>query len=157
MRMFRNYTLKKPARRYARIGAFYAALLPVVIGLMLLGGLSNSAVNIEKILILPVSMALIFGTPIVAWLSQDAIAKRNNIDYGKLLEIVVLRATILQAVFGSLCIVYIYNYSSNLFEFKSLISTFLSIHTILWGLVTLPLVLVCSIIFKLTALRPIYG
>jgi len=92
-----------------------------------------------------------------AWLSQDAIAKRNNIDYGKLLEIVVLRATVLQVVFGSLCIMYIYNYSSNLFEFKSLISTFLSIHTILWGLVTLPLALVCSIIFKLTALRPIYG
>lgn len=155
--MFKNYTLKKPANRHARIGAFYAALLPVIIGLMLLGGMSSSGLNIEKALILPVAIALIFGTPVVAWLFQDAISKQTRIDYWKLIEIALIRASILQLIFGSICIVYIYNSSLNLFEFQSLFSAFISVHSILWVIITLPLTLVCSVIFKITALRPLYG
>lgn len=155
--MFRNYTLKKPANRHARIGAFYAALLPVIIGLMLLGGMSSSGLNIEKALILPIAIALIFGTPVVAWLFQDAISKQTRIDYWKLIEIALIRASILQLIFGSICIVYIYNSSLDLFEFQSLFSAFISVHSILWVIITLPLTLVCSVIFKMTALRPLYG
>jgi len=156
--MFRTYKLKKPANRYARIGAFYSALLPVMIGLMLLGGSSGNVLNMEKAILLPLSISLIFGTPVVAWLSQEAIARQSRLDYWKLLEISLVRATILQLIFGTLCIVYLYNNSSfSLFEFKSLISAFLTVHTVLWGLITLPLSLACVVIFKLTALRPTYS
>jgi len=153
--MFRSYRLKKPADRYARIGAFYATLFPFTIGLLLLGGATGGA-SIERALVLPISISLIFGTPIVAWLSQKVIAKHKKLDYWKLFEITVLRATILQLLFGSLCIVYLYNSTHNLFEFKSLISAFLTVHTILWFVLTVPLSVVCIVIFKLTALRPVY-
>lgn len=153
--MFKSYMLKKPANRHARIGAFYATLFPVTIGLLLLGGTAGD-LRPERALVVPISIALIFGTPIVAWLSQSAIAKQSRLDYWKLLEITILRATILQLIFGSLCILYLYNSTHNLFEFKSLFSAFLSVHTILWFLMTMPLSLVCVVIFKLTALRPIY-
>lgn len=153
--MFRSYTLKKPANRHARIGAFYATLFPVTTGLLLLGGTAGD-VSLERLVIIPISIALIFGTPIVAWLAQSAISKHARLDYWKLLEITVLRASILQLIFGSLCIVYLFNSTHNLFEFKSLFSAFLSVHTILWFLMTVPLSIVCVVIFKLTALRPIY-
>lgn len=153
--MFRSYMLKKPANRHARIGAFYATLFPVTIGLLLLGGTAGDA-SLERVLTIPISIALIFGTPIVAWLSQSAIAKQTRLDYWKLIEITALRATILQLIFGSLCIIYLFNSTHNLFEFKSLFSAFLSVHTILWFLMTVPLCIVCAVIFKLTALRPIY-
>ena len=153
--MFKSYMLKKPANRHARIGAFYATLFPVTIGLLLLGGTVGD-LRPERALVVPIAIALIFGTPIVAWLSQSAIAKQSRLDYWKLLEITILRATILQLIFGSLCILYLYNSTHNLFEFKSLFSAFLSVHTILWFLMTMPLSLVCVVIFKLTALRPIY-
>ena len=155
--MLKSYALKKPANRHARIGAFYAALLPVIIGLLLLGKVIGGDFGMERAIITPISISLVFGTPIVAWLSQDAIAKRNRLDYWKLLEITLTRATILQLIFGSLCIVYLYNSTLNLFEFKSLISAFITGHTMLWFVLTLPLSMVCIVIFKLTALRPIYG
>lgn len=156
--MFRTYKLKQPANRHARIGAFYSALLPVVIGLMLLGGTAGSALNLEKAFLLPISIGLIFGTPIVAWLCQDAIARQERLDYWKLLEISLMRATLLQLIFGTLCIVFLYNNGSySLFEFKSLMSAVLAVHTVLWGVITLPLSLACTVIFKLTALRPTYS
>lgn len=156
--MFKTYKLKQPANRHARIGAFYSALLPVIIGLMLLGGTAGSALNLEKALLLPISIGLIFGTPIVAWLCQDAITRQQRLDYGKLLEIALYRATVLQLIFGTLCIVYLYNNTNyNMFEFKSLISAFLVVHSALWFVITLPLSLVCSVIFKLTAMRPTYS
>lgn len=153
--MLRSYKLKKPANRHARIGAFYACLLPITIGLMLLGSYVSTTMDLRNAIILPVSIGLIFGTPIVAWLSQDAVTRREYLDYWNLLEIAILRATLLQLVFGTICIVYLYQ-SVNLFEFKSLISAGLTVHTILWVVVTLPVTLACCVIFKMTALRPIY-
>jgi len=147
--MFREYKLKKPAVRSARIGAFYACLLPMMIGLMLLGGYTGRTLDLDEALIIPIAISLIFGTPIVAWLSQDAILKRNRLDYWNLLEITLLRATLLQLGFGTICIIYVYNSDINLFEFKSLISACLTVHTILWGIVTLPLTMACCVMFKL--------
>lgn len=155
--MFRKYTLKKPANRHARIGAFYASLLPVIIGFMLLSAISQQTTSLWQSLNLPIAIALIFGTPIVAWLFQDAVKNLERIDYWKLVEIALFRATILQLIFGTICIVYLYNSTVNLFEFKSLISACLTVHTLLWIVVTMPLTLACSVIFKLSALRPLYG
>ena len=154
--MFRPYKLKKPAVRHARIGAFYACLLPVTIGLMLLGGHIGATFDLKGALILPVSIGLIFGTPIVAWLSQDAVTRREKLDYWSLIEIAVVRATLLQIIFGTICIIYLHQ-SVNIFEFKSLISACLTIHTILWCVVTVPVTMACCVIFKMFALRPIYG
>lgn len=153
--MLRQYTLKKPAERHARIGAFYACLLPMIIGLMMLGGHIGSTIDLRTAVTLPIAIGLIFGTPIVAWLSQDTLKRREQIDYLNLMEIALLRATILQFLFGTLCIIYLYQ-SQNMFEFKSLLSACLTVHTIIWVLVTLPVTLICCVIFKLSALRPIY-
>jgi len=155
--MFRKYTLKKPAQRHARIGAFYACLMPMVIGFMLLGGMTGRVLDLHIAISLPIAIALIFGTPIVAWLTQDAVARRDRIDYWKLIEIALLRATVLQLIFGTLCIIYLYQSGLNLFQFQSLISACVTVHTIIWFLVTLPMTLSCCVIFKLSALRPVYG
>jgi len=155
--MFRKYALKKPARRHARIGAFYAGLLPVIIGFMLLFGAFGEAMGLDRALLLPIAMVFLFGTPIVAWLSQDAIMQRERLDYMSLVEVALTRATIVQLIFGTLYLVYYLKSTSDMATISYLISTCVAAQVILWFAITLPMTLACSVIFKLSALRPVYG
>ncbi|NNE57112.1 MAG: hypothetical protein HKN36_03305 [Hellea sp.] len=154
--MYQKYQLRQPAKRYARIGAFYACLLPVIIGLMFLVGTFGQAFEIDKALNLPISLAFLFGTPIVAWLSQSAITRRKRLDYWNLVEVALLRATIVQIIIGLSYAIFYTSQAPHLIIFADLLRVSLTAHTILWATITLPLTLICCLIFKHSALRPIY-
>lgn len=155
--MYKKYTLKQPAARSGRIGAFYAAILPCLIGLMVLSGVVRQEFDFDKALNLPLALAFIVGTPVCAWLTQDAVRQRPSVTYWEIFEIGLLRATILQTFFGLVFLIYYGIILGEESTLRDLFSTGLLVQTILWAIVTLPLSMVCAVIFKLSAMRPVYG
>jgi len=113
--------------------------------------------GLDKALMLPIAIIFLFGTPIVAWLSQDAIMRRERLDYMALVEVALVRASIVQLIFGSLYLLYYIKSTNDMATISYLLMTCITAHVILWFAITLPLTLICSVIFKLSALRPIYG
>jgi len=155
--MYRRYTLKQPAARHARIGAFYAGILPVMIGFVVLSSSIGQEFSLDKTLNIPLAMAFILGTPTTAWLMQDAVKQRQRLTYWDVFEIMVIRATIVQLVFSLAFLIYFVFFTPFTLSFSKILSTGLTVQTIMWVVITLPLALVCAVIFKLSALRPIYG
>jgi len=155
-RMYPEYQIRQPAKRYARIGVFYACLVPVIIGLMVLVGTFGLILNFDQSLNFAVAIAFLVGTPIVAWLSQQAIAHRQKLNYRSLVEVALMRASIVQIIFGFGYMIYFTSRSPITIPFVELLGLSLTIYAIVWGTITLPLTLICCLIFKHSALRPIY-
>jgi len=155
--MYKKYTLKQPATRSGIIGAFYVAIIPVVMGLIVLSGFAKQEFDYDQALHLPLAVAFIFGTPVVAWLTQDAVKSRGAVTYWDIFEIGLTRATILQTFFGIVFLIFYVTLATDKVPVSQMFSTGLMMQTILWGVVTLPLSLVCAVIFKLSAMRPVYG
>ncbi len=155
--MLRNYTLKQPARRHARIGAFYASVLPIIIGLLIMSGAFGTMNYADRSVSLPVALTFLLGAPLVAIISQSIIAKRQKIDFWNVVEVSLITATVMQIAFGTLYII-VYALTADTDPgFTYLISTSLAIHAIFWFILTVPITLLCALIFRLSALRPIYG
>jgi len=142
--------------RHARIGAFYSAILPIIIGLLVSMGLAEQEFNIDKAFNLPLTLAFIFGTPIAAWLTQDELMKRPKVTYWDIIEIGLIRATIIQAAFGIIFLIYYLLHTQNVGALGTLLSMGLALQAIFWVLITLPLTIVCAVVFKLSAMRPVY-
>ncbi len=155
--MFRKYVLKKPAVRHARIGAFYATLVPVIIGMILLLELARWGLGTAKAINLVIAVNMLFGAPIVALLSQIAISKRQKFDYWGIVEIALLRATIVQVGFGALYLLFYTLKTQDMASFTQVLTTSIIAHPVLWFTITLPLTLICALIFRLSAMRRVYG
>ena len=153
--MIQNYQLKQPAQRYARIGAFYAGLLPVMIGLLILIGIIDSAISFKNPLSLPIALGFVFGAPVIAWFSQAALAKRETINFRHLIEIALFWATMVHVFLGFAFLLFYVISGSGPTYGLALVYNVLKISMMLWAFMTIPLTVICCFIFKVSALRPI--
>ena len=155
--MFRKYTLKQPAQRHARIGAFYAALPPVIIGMICFINLFGRGVENSHPALLPTAIALVVGAPLVTIITQILITKRDKLDYWGIVEVALICATLVQIGFSGMYLVYYALTANTLGIFSNVFSAYLTMNAVLWVVSTLPLTLICAAVFRSSAMRPVYG
>lgn len=152
-----DLVLKLPAQRWYWIGIIAAATIPTIIGLLLsYQFLTSPPPDLrQKAIVLPGVLIFTFGSPLVAIWSARTIRHKNLTRFWPIFGHALLRATMVQALFACVQIIAVLSSSQielNIPTAAGMTVALLVMQAFAWFFIALPLTLICTLIYRFTAL-----